>query len=371
MELKLNRDLFLKSLSHIQGIVEKKNTIPILSNVLLDARNEKITLSATDLDIIIIETIPGEVIQEGSTTTTAQVIYDLVRKLPAGSEILISLKSEGQLSLISAKSNFNLKCLSTKDFPVTQDDLNVEGFSINSNVLLKLLNKTKFAISNDETRHYLNGIYLHKAIEDNKNYLVAVATDGHRLSKSRVPLESDINFEPVILPRKTLFELVTILQEENSEVKISSTKSKIKFLISKIVLISKVIDGRYPDYSKVIPTDNDNKINVNLSQFISTIDRINSLSSDRKGTLKLVANRDILKFLVNDPTAGDGVEEIAIKYQGADLEIGFNSKYLIDVGSVIDDKDLVLNAKNPSSPVLIFDPSDINTLHVIMPMRVA
>ena len=354
MELKLNRDLFLKSLSHIQGIVEKKNTIPILANVLLDATNGKITISATDLDIIIIEVIKGEIIKEGSTTTTAQVIYDLVRKLPSGSEILISQKTEGQLSLISAKSNFNLKCLPPKDFPITQDDVEGEALAISSSVFLKLLNKTKFAISNDETRHYLNGIYLHKTNENNQLYLSAVATDGHRLSKSRLVLDKEVAFEPVILPKKTLFELVTILQEENSELK-----------------ITKVIDGRFPDYSKVIPTDNSNKIAVSLSSFISTIDRINSLSSDRKGTLKLVVNKDILKLLVNDPSAGDGVEEIILSYSGPDLEIGFNSKYLIDVGGVIEDKNMMIYAKDPSSPVLIHDPADINSLHVIMPMRVA
>ncbi len=371
MELKLNRDLFLKSLSHIQGIVEKKNTIPILANVLLDASNGKITISATDLDIIIIEVIKGEIIKEGSTTTTAQVIYDLVRKLPSGSEILISQKTEGQLSLISAKSNFNLKCLPPKDFPITQDDVEGEALAISSSVFLKLLNKTKFAISNDETRHYLNGIYLHKTNENNQLYLSAVATDGHRLSKSRLVLDKDVAFEPVILPKKTLFELVTILQEENSELKITASKTKIRFTINDITLISKVIDGRFPDYSKVIPTDNSNKIAVNLSSFISTIDRINSLSSDRKGTLKLVVNKDILKLLVNDPSAGDGVEEIILSYSGPDLEIGFNSKYLIDVGGVIEDKNMMIYAKDPSSPVLIHDPADINSLHVIMPMRVA
>ena len=245
------------------------------------------------------------------------------------------------------------------------------ALAISSSVFLKLLNKTKFAISNDETRHYLNGIYLHKTNENNQLYLSAVATDGHRLSKSRIVLAKDIAFEAVILPKKTLFELVTILQEENSELKITASKTKIRFTINDVTLISKVIDGRFPDYSKVIPTDNSNKITVNLSSFISTIDRINSLSSDRKGTLKLVVNKDILKLLVNDPSAGDGVEEIILSYSGPDLEIGFNSKYLIDVGGVIEDKNVMIYAKDPSSPVLIHDPADINSLHVIMPMRVA
>ena len=199
----------------------------------------------------------------------------------------------------------------------------------------------------------------------------AVATDGHRLSKSRVVLAKDVAFEAIILPKKTLFELVTILQEENSELKITASKTKIRFAINDVTLISKVIDGRFPDYSKVIPTDNSNKISINLSSFISTIDRINSLSSDRKGTLKLVVNKDILKLLVNDPSAGDGVEEIILSYSGPDLEIGFNSKYLIDVGGVIEDKNVMIYAKDPSSPVLIHDPADINSLHVIMPMRVA
>jgi len=371
MELKFNRDTLLKSLSHIQGIVEKKNTIPILSNVLIEANTGKIFISATDLDIIIVEAVKGEIIKEGSTTTSAQVFYDIIRKLPLGSQVVLRQINEGQISLISGKSDFKLKCLPSKDFPQTQDDVEAESLGIDSNLFLRLLNKTKFAISNDETRHYLNGIYLHTSEENNQSYLNSVATDGHRLSKSRVLLENKIFFEPVILPKKTLFELANILQEEKAKLKILSTKSKIKFLLDDIILISKVIDGRFPEYSKVIPAENIFKLYVNLSSFITAIDRINSLSLDRKGALKILVNKGLLKLLVNDPSAGDGIEEINVDYNGPEQQIGFNSRYLIDVGNIIEDKNLLLNLKDPSSPVLINDPSDINSLHVIMPMRVA
>jgi len=357
MELKFSRDTLLKSLSHIQGIVEKKNTIPILSNVLIEANTGKISISATDLDIIIVETVKGEIIKEGSTTTTAQVLYDIIRKLPPGSQVVLAQINEGQISLISGKSNFKLKCLPSKDFPQTQDDVETESLGIDSTLFLRLLNKTKFAISNDETRHYLNGIYLHTSEENNQSYLNSVATDGHRLSKSRVLLENKIVFEPVILPKKTLFELVNILQEERANLKILSTKSKIKFLLNNIILISKVIDGRFPEYSKVIPVENIFKLNVNLSFFITAIDRINSLSLDRKGALKILINNGLLKLLVNDPSAGDGIEEINVDYNGPEQQIGFNSRYLIDVGSIIEDKNLLLHLKDPSSPVLINDPS--------------
>jgi len=371
MELKFSRDTLLSSLSHIQGIVEKKNIIPILSNVLIEANAGKISISATDLDIIIVEAVKGEIIKEGSTTTTAQVFYDIIRKLPQGAQVVLTQINEGQISLTSGKSDFKLKCLPSKDFPKNQDDVEAESLEVDSTVFLKLLNKTKFAISNDETRHYLNGIYLHTIEENNQSYLNSVATDGHRLSKSKVLLENKTVFEPVILPKKTLFELVNILQEEKSNLKILSTKSKIKFLLNDIILISKVIDGRFPEYSKVIPAENNFKLNVNLSSFITAIDRINSLSLDRKGALKILVNKGLLKLLVNDPSAGDGIEEINVDYSGPEQQIGFNSRYLIDVGSTIEDKNLLLHLKDPSSPVLINDPSDVNSLHVIMPMRVA
>ena len=209
MEFKIDRDVFLKSLAHVQGVVEKKNTLPILGNVLLEADDGFLKITATDLDIIITEKLTCQTIKEGSTTTTAQVIYDIVRKLKTGSSLHLSLKENNRLKLISGKSDFNLTCISSDEFPILEDNMDEQYLEIPSFEFLKIINKTKFSISNDETRHYLNGIYLDKNENDNK--LIAVATDGHRLSKSATEIKKLENFHPVILPKKTVFELLTII----------------------------------------------------------------------------------------------------------------------------------------------------------------
>ena len=323
MEIKIDRDVFLKSLTHIQGVVEKKNTLPILANVLIEAIQGKIQISATDLDIIITEKIDAEVIKEGSTTTTAQVLYDLVRKLPSGSKIHLNLHNDKRLKLTSGKSDFNLTCLSASEFPILEDSIESDFLEIKAKHLLKLLNKTKFSISNDETRHYLNGIYLHKT-EDENPKLVAVATDGHRLSKSQITLESDKNFHSVILPKKTIFEIINIISEESDTlIKILSVRSKIKFIIKDIILISKVIDGKFPDYERVIPSDPRKDVKANVNEFMSAVDRIKSLSLDRKGVIKINIESNKLRFFVNDSSSGEGIEEIASQYDGENLEIGF------------------------------------------------
>ena len=370
MEIKIDRDVFLKSLTHIQGVVEKKNTLPILANVLIEAIQGKIQISATDLDIIITEKIDAEVIKEGSTTTTAQVLYDLVRKLPSGSKIHLNLHNDKRLKLTSGKSDFNLTCLSASEFPILEDSIESDFLEIKAKHLLKLLNKTKFSISNDETRHYLNGIYLHNT-EDENPKLVAVATDGHRLSKSQITLESDKNFHSVILPKKTIFEIINIISEESDTlIKILSVRSKIKFIIKDIILISKVIDGKFPDYERVIPSDPRKDVKANVNEFMSAVDRIKSLSLDRKGVIKINIESNKLRFFVNDSSSGEGIEEIASQYDGENLEIGFNSGYLMDIATNIEDSNIILKPKDATSPIIIKDQKDLDTTYVVMPMRV-
>ena len=370
MEIKIDRDIFLKCLTHIQGVVEKKNTLPILSNILIEAFEDKIQISATDLDIIITERISAEIIQQGSTTTTAQVMYDIVRKLPTGSNIHLNLQNDKRLKLISGKSDFNLTCLPSSDFPVLEDSIESDFLEIKSKNLLKILNKTKFSISNDETRHYLNGIYLHKTEEDNPN-LVAVATDGHRLSKTQISLDEDKSFYPVILPKKTVFEVINIISEEaETPIKIISERSKIKFIIKDIILISKVIDGKFPDYERVIPKDQRKEVKAKVADFVSAVDRIKSLSLDRKGVIKINIEQSKLTFFVNDSNSGEGIEEINSTYEGEKLEIGFNSGYLMDVANCIQDENIIILPKDSASPIIIKDQKDIDTTFVVMPMRV-
>ena len=366
MEFKIDRDVFLKSLAHVQGVVEKKNTLPILGNVMLEANEGFLKITATDLDIIITEKLTCNTIDVGSTTTTAQVIYDIVRKLKTGSTLHLSLKDNNRLKLISGKSDFNLTCISPDEFPVLEDNMDQQYIEVPSFEFLKVINKTKFAISNDETRHYLNGVFLDK----NKNQLIAVATDGHRLSKSATEFKGKNEFQPIILPKKTVYELLTIIDEDSINLKILSTKSKIKFLYKEIVLISKVIDGKFPDYDKVIPKDERVEAKANVDEFVSALDRLKSLSSDRKGVIKVSLHDGIMKFLINDAISGDGVEEVQTQYNGQPLEIGFNSNYLIDVASVLESKDIILMFKDATSPIQIKDENDILSTYIIMPMRV-
>jgi len=371
MEIKIDRNVILKCLTHIQGVVEKKNTLPILANVLIEAFDNKIQISATDLDIIITEKIDAEVIKEGSTTTTAQVLYDLVRKLPAGSNIHLNLQNDKRLKLISGKSDFNLTCLPASEFPILEDSIESDYLEIKSKHLSKLLNKTKFSISNDETRHYLNGIYLHTTEDDNPK-LIAVATDGHRLSKTQIDLEGTKKFHPVILPKKTIFEIINIISEEpETLIKILSVRSKIKFIINNIILISKVIDGKFPDYERVIPSDTRKEVRAKVADFISAVDRIKSLSLDRKGVIKINIENDKIRFFINDSSSGEGIEEINADYQGENIEIGFNSGYLMDIANCIQDENIILKPKDATSPIIIKDQKDLDSTYVVMPMRVA
>ena len=311
-----------------------------------------------------------EVKKEGATTTSANILYDILRKLEGNSKIEFSLQNPNKLKLISDNSKFNLLCIPSDNFPLSSDDTKKESFEITAQKLLKLLNKTKISISNDETRHYLNGIYLHKIKLENKSLLSAVATDSHRLSSSSFEINSNVEFESIILPKKTIFQLVHLLEENNNSVKVSNTKSIIKFEMGKGVLISKVIDGRFPDYSKVIPRTNDKVLEMKLSDFKNSIERVITVSSDKKEGLKMNISKEFLQFSVNNPNSGDGVENIKAKFNSNDIAISFNSKYLIDIASQIESESIIMNLKDSGSPALIKDLNDKNSFHVVMPMKI-
>ena len=308
MDFQVDRDVLLQSLTHIQGVVEKKNTLPILANVLIQANEEGLLITATDMDMIISEKIIANVSSNGSTTTGSQALFDIVRKLPSNSKIQFTLLDSKKLKLVSGMSDYELTCLSADEFPILEDNLENESINIDTSSFLKLLNKTKFAISNDETRHYLNG-----KDEGNKN-LIAVATDGHRLSKTSINVDDNTNFHPIILPKKTIFELLSILNDQKDNIKIISTKSKIKFLIKNISLISKVIDGKFPDYNKVIPSDERVEIKTDTAKFSTALDRLRALSSDRKGIIKIKIEQNNLLFTIKDITHGSESKRRFIPY---------------------------------------------------------
>jgi DNA polymerase-3 subunit beta len=340
-----------------------------LSNILLEANNSKLTITATDLDLIFVHQINNiEVLEEGKTTTTSSIMYDIVRKFSSGKKINISLTEVSKLQLESEKSIFNLNCISPSEFPLTDENFNENEFAINSKKLLKLLNKCKFSVSNDETRHYLSGIFLHQTEVEEKNYLTAAATDSHRMSISKIRLDEKINFEAVILPKKTIFQLCSLLDNYDGKVKISNVKSKIKFELDNSILISKLIDGKFPNYIQVIPKNNQKKLEVDLKLFLGSVDRVASVSLDKKDGVKFKLTKDTLNLTVNNTNSGDGNETLSVKFEH-DLEISFNSRYLIDVASQLNGEKIEIFFNDTGSPALIKDPSDFDSIYVVMPMK--
>jgi DNA polymerase-3 subunit beta len=361
----------LKSLNFVQGVVEKKNTLPILSNVLLQLKDRKLSIVATDLDIIFYEGVDDvKIIKEGSTTTSAAILYDILRKISSNSELNFELKSENKLSLKSQNADFNLLCLPTDNFPSFADEFEGQEIALNNNRFLKLLNKTKISISNDDTRHYLNGIFLHLTEAHGRNFLTGVATDSHRLSSSSLEIDNINDFSSLILPRKTVFQLCSLLSETSDKLTMQTSDNKIKFSLGNIKLISKVIDGKFPDYKKVVPTSNEKKLILSSKDFINSIERVASVSLDRKEGVKLLINKDNVQLSVNSANSGEGNEKIKAEFSSENLNISFNSKYLVDIASEVEDKNLKMSLKDSVSPVLIEDVSDKNSYYVIMPMKI-
>ena len=369
MKFNVNQQDLQKSLNYCQGVIEKRSTLPILSNVLLDASNSKLTITATDLDLIFIHQINNiEILEEGKTTTTSSIMYDIIRKFTSGKKINVSLSGESKLQLDSDKSVFNLNCINASEFPLTDENFNQNEFSIKSKQLLKLLNKCKFSVSNDETRHYLSGIFLHQTFNEDKAYLTAAATDSHRMSISKSRLTEKVEFDSIILPKKTVFQLCSLLEDYEGDVKISNIKSKIKFELNDSILISKLIDGKFPNYSQVIPKNNQKKLQIDLKLFLNSVDRVASVSLDKKDGVKFSLNKDVLNLSVNNTNSGDGNESLNVKFDH-DLDISFNSRYLIDVASQLDGDKIEIYLNDTGSPALIKDPSDFDSIFVVMPMK--
>ena len=369
MKFNVNQQDLQQALNYCQGVIEKRSTLPILSNILLDASNSKLTITATDLDLIFIHHLSNvEILDEGKTTTTSSIMYDIIRKLTSGKKINLTLTDVSKLQVESEKSIFNLNCISATEFPLTDENFNENEFIIKSKQLLKLLNKCKFSVSNDETRHYLSGIYFHQTEVEDKNYLTAVATDSHRMSISKIRLDEKIEFDPIILPKKTIFQLCSLLDSYDGDVKVSNLKSKIKFELNNSILISKLIDGKFPNYIQVIPKNNQKKLEIDLKLFLNSVDRVASVSLDKKDGVKFNLSNDTLNLSVNNTNSGDGKETLNVKFDH-DLEISFNSRYLIDVASQLDGDRVEIFFNDTGSPALIKDPGDFDSIYVVMPMK--
>ena len=369
MKFLVEKNHLFKSISHVQSIVEKKNTLPILSNILIEAQNNSLTLSATDMDISIKETITCKVIEEGSTTVSAHTLYDIIRKLSDLNEIEIISNDGKIMTLRAGKSKFSLGCLPKEEFPIIEYDNLENEFSINSQKLLKLIAKTRFAVSNEETRYFLNGIYFHKIQRENKDFLSLVATDGHRLAK--FDFEKNLNDIPgVIIPKKTINELFKLLTDFNEDIKINLSSNKIVFFIGNSILISKLIDGNFPDYKRVIPSDNKNILTINRNTLGYAVDRVSTITNEKLPIIKFKIMKNLVNLSSVNSENGMATEDVLAEYNGEEINIGFNSKYILEMINNLDDEDIILHLKDSASPVTANENSNPNLIYVLMPMRV-
>jgi DNA polymerase-3 subunit beta len=372
MKFTIERAQLLPSLAHIQSVVERRNTIPILSNVLLRAADGRLALSATDMDLEIVDSVPAEVARPGGTTAPAHTLYDIVRKLQDGSRIEFEENPEsGVLTLRAGRSNFRLGCLPTEDFPQMAGSSMPVAFALGAAELRSMIDRARFAISTEETRYYLNGIYLHAGRAAEVPVLRAVATDGHRLARVEMPLpEGAADMPGIIVPRKTIAEVRKLIEDVSSPISISLSETKLRFAFDSVVLTSKLIDGTFPDYERVIPSGNDKVLEVNPREFASAVDRVATIATEKTRAVKLTLERGALTVSANSPESGSATEELEVLYDAAPLEIGFNSRYLLDITQQIEGDGCRLTIADAASPTVIRDTADASALYVLMPMRV-
>jgi DNA polymerase III subunit beta len=371
MKVTVERAELLKSLGHVHRVVERRNTIPILANVLIKADKGKLSMKATDLDLEVTDSIAAEISPGGATTVPAHMFYDIVRKLPEGSQIVIEGSGDrAVLSIRAGRSRFTLQTLPESDFPDLAAGDMTHKFSVPAADLKRLIDKTQFAISTEETRYYLNGIYLHVPAGKNPA-LRAVATDGHRLAQVELALPDGAAGMPgIIVPRKTVAEVQRLIETGEGDVGIELSAGKIRFSIGNAVLTSKLIDGTFPDYGRVIPANNDKSLIVDKKDFEAAVDRVSTVSSERGRAVKLSITSGRLVLSVTNPDSGSATEEIEVDYDSDALDIGFNSRYLLDIAAQIEGEVAVLKLADPGSPTLIQDRDAKGALYVLMPMRV-
>ncbi len=372
MKLSIERATLLKAVAQAQSVVERRNTIPILANVLIEAEGGSVSFRATDLDIEVVDKAAAMVERAGSTTVSAVMLHEIVRKLPDGA--LVSLTDDprtGRLTVEAGRSTFALATLPREDFPVMASSEYQTNFSAKAGDLRRLFEKSKFAISTEETRYYLNGVYLHVAEGESGRVLRCVATDGHRLARIDAALPAGAETMPgVIVPRKTVNELRKLLEDDAADIAISVSETKVRFATSEIALTSKVIDGTFPDYSRVIPLGNTKRLEVDAGEFAKAVDRVATVSSERSRAVKLILDEDKLTLTVNAPDSGMAQEELVVAYGDEHLEIGFNAKYLLEIASQIDRENAVFLFNTSGEPALVREGTDASAVYVVMPMRV-
>ncbi|GGD23041.1 DNA polymerase III subunit beta [Sinisalibacter lacisalsi] len=372
MKISIERAVLLKAVAQAQSVVERRNTIPILANVLIEAEGSDVSFRATDLDIEVVDRVPAMVERAGATTVNAVMLHEIVRKLPDGATVALAAdEAAGRLSIEAGRSSFSLATLPKEDFPVMASSEYAANFSAAAPVLRRLFDKSKFAISTEETRYYLNGVYMHVSEAEGGRVLRCVATDGHRLARIDADLPPGAEEMPgVIVPRKTVGELRKLLDDDEAQIAVSVSETKIRFATPEITLTSKVIDGTFPDYTRVIPTGNTKKMEVDAQAFAKAVDRVATVSSERSRAVKLQLDEDRLVLSVNAPDAGAAEEELAVAYGDDRLEIGFNAKYLLEIASQVDRENAVFMFNSAGEPALMREGNDTSAIYVVMPMRV-
>ena len=372
MKVTLERNHLLKSLGHVHRVVERRNTYPILANVLLKAGDGKLDLRATDLDIEVTESVPAMIGTAGTTSVPAHTLYEIVRKLADGAEVRLETEGGEQMLLTSGRSRFHLACLSPDSFPDLKSGSFSHSFSMPAAALRELIERTQFAISSEETRYYLNGIYLHALEVDGVSMLRAVATDGHRMARAEVEAPAGSKAMPgIIVPKKTVSEVQKLLEGDDGDVAVEVSDTKIRFSFGGVVLLSKLIEGTFPDYERVTPKNNDKAMNVDRAAFATAVDRVSTIASERGGkAVKLSMKEGQLELSVTNPDHGTASEELAVEFEPESFEIGFNARYLLDIIGQIRSDNAVFLFNDAGSPTLVREDGDAKALYVLMPMRV-
>ncbi|EKE43801.1 DNA polymerase III, beta subunit [Oceaniovalibus guishaninsula JLT2003] len=372
MKISIERGTLLRAVARAQSVVERRNTIPILANVLIEADDGRVSFRATDLDIEVVDHAPAEVERAGATTVNAVMFHEIVRKLPDGALVTLADDSAtGSLRVRAGRSQFDLTTLPRQDFPVMADAAYTAEFSIPAQALRRLFDKSKFAISTEETRYYLNGVYMHVAETQGARTLRCVATDGHRLARIDADLPDGAEGMPgVIVPRKAVAELRKLLEVDDTPIQVSVSNTKVRFATDEIALTSKVIDGTFPDYSRVIPQNNSRKLEVDAADFARAVDRVATVSSEKSRAVKMQMEDDRLVLSVTAPDSGNAEEELAVAYADEKLEIGFNAKYLLEIANQVDRENAVFLFNTSGDPTLMREGNDPSAVYVVMPMRV-
>lgn len=374
MEFNISKEEFFKGLQKVQGIVDTKGAMPILSNILINTGSKVIDIFATDLDVGIRDSISANIISEGSVTINGKKIHEIVRELPNEEIHFKSGDDNNWINLKCKKSSFKIACLPPEEYPAFPAYKEDDDLVIDISLLKEMLKKTNFAISNDETRYTLNGVLL----ESEKQKISMVGTDGHRLAffQKENGLEKQDNLE-IIIPKKTQAELLKMLEAGSSDqkkkgktVSISVEKNHVAFKMDKMVLVSRLIDGRFPNYRQVIPSDNTKNIVINRDDFLHALRRVAILADEKSRMVKFGVQNNLMTLVSDNSELGEAREEIDMEYKGEAVTIGLNAKYVIDILNAIDTEKINFKLKDAGSSCLITPTDNEDYRCVIMPMRV-